>query len=66
VAPSILGRDTVEKGAERTKLRIATQLAGLAFLILATPVPAQDIGTPDPDVIEGLYPGKTYSPYHPS
>jgi hypothetical protein len=30
-------------------------MAGSAF--------AQDIGHPDPEVIEGLYPGKAYSPY---
>ena len=24
---------------------------------------ASDIGSPDPDVIKGLYPGKAYSPY---
>jgi hypothetical protein len=26
-------------------------------------VMAQDIGSPDPEVLERLYPGKTYSPY---
>jgi hypothetical protein len=35
----------------------------LAMLILATPALAQDIGSPDPNVIKGIYPGKTYSPY---
>ena len=35
----------------------------LAILILATPAMAQDIGSPDPDAIKDLYPGRTYSPY---
>jgi hypothetical protein len=35
----------------------------LAILIMAVPAMAQDIGTPDPKVLEGLYPGKAYSPY---
>ncbi len=35
----------------------------LAILIVATPALAQDIGSPDPEVVKGLYPGKTYSPY---
>jgi hypothetical protein len=29
----------------------------------ATPALAQDIGSPDPEAIKGLYPGKAYSPY---
>lgn len=33
------------------------------FTGLSTQAPAQDIGSPDPKVIEGLYPGKAYSPY---
>ncbi|NOS35482.1 MAG: DUF3604 domain-containing protein, partial [Deltaproteobacteria bacterium] len=34
-------------------------------MALAIPVHAiaSDIGSPDPEVIKGLYPGKTYSPY---
>ena len=32
-------------------------------LAVATPALAQDIGSPSPDVIKGLYPGKAYSPY---
>ncbi len=35
----------------------------LAILFTMTPAIAQDIGSPDPEVIKGLYPGKTYSPY---
>jgi hypothetical protein len=35
----------------------------LATLILATPAAAQDAGTPDPEVMKELYPGKAYSPY---
>ena len=34
--------------------------AALLSPVLAT---ASDIGTPDPDVLKGLYPGKAYSPY---
>ena len=32
-------------------------------LALATPALAQDIGSPSPEALKGLYPGKTYSPY---
>jgi hypothetical protein len=34
----------------------------LSLLVPAVAV-ASDIGKPDPEVLEGLYPGKTYSPY---
>ena len=33
------------------------------MLAVATPALAQDIGSPSPEAIKGLYPGKTYSPY---
>jgi hypothetical protein len=45
------------------RLRRPIWFVALAILILATPAMAQDIGTPDPDTIKGLYPGKAYSPY---
>ncbi len=32
-------------------------------LALATPALAQDIGSPSPEALKGLYPGKAYSPY---
>ncbi len=35
----------------------------LTILILAVPAVAQDAGTPDPEVLGSLYPGKAYSPY---
>ncbi|MEH6650723.1 MAG: DUF3604 domain-containing protein [Motiliproteus sp.] len=35
----------------------------LTLLIMATPVIAQDSGIPSVEVLEGLYPGKAYSPY---
>jgi hypothetical protein len=35
----------------------------LGLIALALPALASDIGSPDPEVIKGLYPGKTYSPY---
>ena len=35
----------------------------MAALVLPGLVLAQDIGAPDPEVIEELYPGRTYSPY---
>ena len=40
-------------------------LAVIAIAALAIPgiVLASDIGSPDPEVIKGLYPGKAYSPY---
>ena len=37
--------------------------AALAFVMFAVPAMTQDIGHPDPEVLEELYPGKTYSPY---
>jgi hypothetical protein len=45
------------------RLRNTKWILALAILIMAAPAMAQDIGTPDPEVLEGLYPGKTYSPY---
>ncbi len=44
-----------------TKKRLILMLC--LTLAVATPVSASDIGSPDPKVIGGLYPGKTYSPY---
>ena len=35
----------------------------LGVLALALPALASDIGSPNPEAIKGLYPGKTYSPY---
>ncbi len=35
----------------------------LACLLMPGLAQAQDIGSPHPDAIEGLYPGKAYSPY---
>ena len=32
-------------------------------LMVTTPVLASDIGVPSAEVLKGLYPGKTYSPY---
>ena len=34
-----------------------------AWLLVMSPVMAQDIGTADVEVLKGVYPGKTYSPY---
>ncbi|MCP3979088.1 MAG: DUF3604 domain-containing protein [bacterium] len=45
------------------RLRGIACLVALIVLALVTPTLAQDIGHPDPEVIKGLYPGKTYSPY---
>jgi hypothetical protein len=42
---------------------IIAVIFSLVFIGLSTPALAQDIGSPDPKVIEGLYPGKAYSPY---
>ena len=47
----------------RLSMRLATVSAALTLLILAVPSLAQDIGHPEPEVIESLYPGKAYSPY---
>jgi hypothetical protein len=48
----------------RTKIG-SSQWLVLAISVLAIPgvALASDIGSPDPEVIEGLYPGKAYSPY---
>ena len=35
----------------------------LSGLLVPGLVLAADIGSPQPDVIEGLYPGRAYSPY---
>jgi len=35
----------------------------LGIIALALPALASDIGSPSPEVIKGLYPGKAYSPY---
>ena len=35
----------------------------ISLATAATVAQAQDIGSPDPDVLKNLYPGKTYSPY---
>ena len=34
-----------------------------AWLLVMSPAMAQDIGTADVEVLKGVYPGKTYSPY---
>jgi hypothetical protein len=47
---------------EETKMNSVVAAICLTFA-LATPVLAQDIGAPDPEVVEGLYPGEAYSPY---
>jgi len=45
----------------------AKWLKGIVVAITALSLPgvvlAQDIGIPDPEFIQGLYPGRTYSPY---
>jgi hypothetical protein len=46
------------------KFRILqTRLLLLTIAMAATAVQAQDIGSPDPEVLKNLYPGRTYSPY---
>ena len=45
----------------RISIFAATFLLGL--ITLSVPALAQDIGSPDPEVLKGLYPGKAYSPY---
>ncbi|MDH3722576.1 MAG: DUF3604 domain-containing protein [Desulfobacteraceae bacterium] len=42
---------------------IIAVIFSLVFIGLSTPALAQDIGSPDPKVIRGLYPGKAYTPY---
>ena len=47
--------------------RICKYLVMAVVAIMALTLPgvtlASDIGSPDPEVIKGIYPGKTYSPY---
>ncbi|MCG6925530.1 MAG: DUF3604 domain-containing protein [Acidobacteria bacterium] len=48
--------------------RVQGTWLSLALLImvaagLATPAPAQDVGSPDPEALEKAYPGRPYSPY---
>ena len=42
------------------KLLLSTALTAA---LLSSSALAQDIGSPSPEALEGLYPGKTYSPY---
>jgi hypothetical protein len=42
---------------------LAVLILAIAILTLSGVALAQDIGSPDPKVVEGLYPGTTYSPY---
>ncbi|MBW2195930.1 MAG: DUF3604 domain-containing protein, partial [Deltaproteobacteria bacterium] len=42
---------------------IFTVMLLLGVLALALPALASDIGSPDPEVLKGLYPGEAYSPY---
>ena len=44
---------------------IKSLLAALAMAVLTLPgmALASDIGSPAPEAVKGLYPGKTYSPY---
>jgi hypothetical protein len=53
-------RLTEETDMKRSK---AVWPVALAILILATPALAQDIGTPDADVLEEAHPQRPYSPY---
>ena len=49
-------------------MSIKNKFLNMSFLSLALlPLPvvamASDVGTPDIEVLKGLYPGKTFSPY---
>jgi hypothetical protein len=58
--------DEVERGGCRMKKvgqSVFTVMLLLGLIAFAVPGLAEDIGTPDPEVLKGLYPGKTYSPY---
>ena len=41
---------------------IIAVIISFVFIGLSIQALAQDIGSPDPEVLGGLYPGKTYSP----
>ena len=46
------------------KLKIEQLVLVMSLLLVVnTAAIAQDIGTPDPEALKSLYPGKTYSPY---
>jgi hypothetical protein len=58
--------DKVKKGEKIMKKvshSIFAVMLLLGVLALGLPAMASDIGSPDLEVIKGLYPGKTYSPY---
>ena len=46
----------------RTCSRISPLLL-CSTLLAATPALASDMGAPNTEVLEGIYPGETYSPY---
>jgi hypothetical protein len=53
-------RDSKMKKIKQSNIAV---MALSGFIAFSAPALAQDIGTPDLEVIKGLYPGKAYSPY---
>ncbi|MHC4187441.1 MAG: DUF3604 domain-containing protein, partial [Planctomycetota bacterium] len=51
------------KKKKNNLFKLLMAVVAIAALALPGMALASDIGSPDPKVIEGLYPGKAYSPY---
>ena len=49
--------------ASRLVRRPLVACLALTSLLAVQPVTAQDTGSPPTEVLEGLYPGRAYSPY---
>ena len=54
---------TTIKKKEKNMRKSLLAIVAITALALPGMALASDIGTPDPEVIKGLYPGKAYSPY---
>jgi hypothetical protein len=51
------------KKENRSLCKVLLAVVAIAVLTLPGMALSSDIGSPDPEVIKGLYPGKAYSPY---
>jgi hypothetical protein len=59
ITPIIFKREAKMKKVSHSIIAV---MIVLGIIALSVPALASDIGSPDPEVIKGLYPGKTYSP----
>ncbi|UCD53146.1 MAG: DUF3604 domain-containing protein, partial [Phycisphaerales bacterium] len=53
----------MERSNQKQRHAARAVAATIAALALTAVTLASDIGQPQPEVLKGLYPGKTYSPY---